>query len=44
MLAQVEAEVAAKNDEIDELRDRLQQVTAEREATKVKMTQPNQML
>ena len=35
MLAQVEAEVAAKNDEIDELRDRLQQVTAERDATKV---------
>ena len=35
MLAQVEAEVAAKNDEIDELRDRLQQVTAEGEATKV---------
>ena len=35
MLAQVEAEVAAKNDEIDELRDRLQQVTAEGEATEV---------
>ena len=35
MLAQVEGEVAAKNEEIDELRDRLQQVTAEGEATKV---------
>ena len=35
MLAQVGTEVAAKNDEIDELRDRLQQVTAEGDATKV---------
>ena len=35
MLAQVEAEVAVKNGEIEELRDRLQQVTAEGEATKV---------
>ena len=35
MLAQVGTEVAVKNDEIDELRDRLQQVTAERDATKV---------
>ena len=32
MLAQVEA---AKNEEIDELRDRLWQVTAEREVIKV---------
>ena len=35
MLAQFKAEVAAKNREIVELRDRLQQVTAEGEATKV---------